>query len=82
MRRSRSFKSRHPKRPVIPLIIAGKPDDPELECFPPALKFKVDAKGRIGKKRLELLAADAREQGDGKAARARQGRGRAARCHL
>ncbi len=60
------FKSRHPKRPVIPLIIAGKPDDPELECFPPALKFKVDAKGRIGKKRLELLAADAREQGDGK----------------
>ena len=60
------FKSRHPKRPVIPLIVAGKPDDPELECFPPALKFKVDAKGRIGKKRLELLAADAREQGDGK----------------
>jgi hypothetical protein len=54
------FKSRHPQRPVIPLIVAGKPDDPELECFPPALKFKVDAKGRIGKKRIELLAADAR----------------------
>ena len=62
----RLFKSRHPKRPVIPLIVDGKPGDPERECFPPALKFKVDAKGRIGKKPLELLAADAREEGDGK----------------
>ncbi len=62
----RLFKSRHPKRPVIPLIVAGTPGDAELECFPQALKFKVDGKGRIGKKRLELLAADAREEGDGK----------------
>ena len=62
----RSFKSLHPERPVIPLIVAGKPDDPELECFPPALKFKLDAKGRITKKRIEMLAADAREEGDGK----------------
>ena len=62
----RLFKLRHPKRPVIPLIVDGKPGDPERECFPPALKFKVDAKGRIGKKPLELLAADAREEGDGK----------------
>ena len=62
----RLFKSRDPKRPVIPLIVAGTPGDAELECFPQALKFKVDGKGRIGKKRLELLAADAREEGDGK----------------
>jgi hypothetical protein len=62
----RLFKSRHPERPVVPLIVDGKPDDPERECFPPALKFKVDAKGRIGKKPLKLLAADAREKGDGK----------------
>jgi tetratricopeptide (TPR) repeat protein len=62
----RLFKQRHPKRPVIPLIIGGKPGDPTGECFPPALKFKLDAKGRIGKKPLELLAADAREEGDGK----------------
>ena len=62
----RSFKSLHPNRPVIPLIVEGKPDDPERECFPPALKFKVDAKGRITKKRIEMLAADAREEGDGK----------------
>lgn len=63
----RLFKQRHPKRSVVPLIVDGKPADPERECFPPALKFKVDAKGRIGKKPLELLAADAREEGDGKA---------------
>jgi hypothetical protein len=62
----RLFKSRHPERPVIPLIVAGKPGDAELECFPPALKFKVDAKGRVGKKPVELLAADAREEGDSK----------------
>ncbi len=63
---TRLFRSRHPKRPVIPLIVGGKPDDPALECFPPALKFKLDAKGRITKKRVEVLAADAREEGDGK----------------
>ena len=62
----RLFKSMHPSRPIVPLIVAGKPGDEEAECFPPALKFKVDAKGRVGKKRVELLAADAREQSDGK----------------
>jgi len=62
----RLFKSRHPERPVIPLIVGGKPDDPEFECFPPAMKFRVDAKGRVTKKKVELLAADAREEGDGK----------------
>ena len=51
---------------MIPLIVAGKPDDRELECFPPPLKFKLDAKGRITKKRVEVLAADAREEADGK----------------
>ena len=62
----RLFKSRHPERPVIPLIVAGKPGDPELECFAPALKFKVDTKGRVTKKPVEMLAADAREESDGK----------------
>ena len=57
----RSFKLRHPDRSVIPLIVAGKPGDSELKCFAPALKFKVDAKGRITKKRVEVLAADARD---------------------
>jgi hypothetical protein len=35
----RLYKSRHPTRPVIPLIVGGKPGDPELECFPSSLKF-------------------------------------------
>ena len=43
----RLFKSRHAERPVIPLIVAGKPGDSELECFPPALKFKLDADGQV-----------------------------------
>ena len=61
----RLFKSRHPERPVIPLIVDGKPGDPELECFPPALKFKLDADGKITDEPIEVLAADAREEGDG-----------------
>jgi tetratricopeptide (TPR) repeat protein len=62
----RLFKTRHPEQPVIPLIVRGKPGDHELECFPPALKFKIDGKGRITRKSVEVLAADAREEGDGK----------------
>jgi tetratricopeptide (TPR) repeat protein len=62
----RLFKSRHPDRPVIPLIVDGTPGDPERECFPPALKFKLDRKGQVTRRKAELLAADAREQGDGK----------------
>ncbi len=62
----RLFKVRHPKRPVIPLIVEGRPDDAERECFPDALKFKVGPKGRVSKTKVEMLAADAREEGDGK----------------
>src|SRR5512135_2947756 len=62
----RLFKSRHAERPVIPLIVAGKPGDSELECFPPALKFRLDADGQITDRSVELLAADVREEGDGK----------------
>jgi hypothetical protein len=62
----RLYKSRHPDRPVIPLIVGGKPGDPELECFPPSLRFKLGADGKITNEPLEVLAADAREEGDGK----------------
>lgn len=62
----RLFKSRYPERPVIPLIVGGNPADPELECFAPALKFKLNADGQITDEPVELLAADAREEGDGK----------------
>ena len=62
----RLFKSRHPERALIPLIVDGKPGDPKLECFVPALKFELDAAGTIADQPVELLAADAREEGDGK----------------
>ena len=51
---------------MIPLIVGGKPGDPDRECFPPALKFKLDAGGQTTGEADELLAADAQEQGDGK----------------
>ena len=62
----RLFKSRHAERPVIPLIVDGKPGNAERECFPPALKFKLDFSGRVTDEPVELLAADIREEGDGK----------------
>jgi hypothetical protein len=46
--------------------VAGKPGEPELECFPPALRFKLDADGQVTGEAYELLAADARQEGDGK----------------
>ena len=57
-----SFKSLHPERPVIPLIVDGKPGDSDRECLPPALKFKLDAGGQTTDEPAELLAADAREE--------------------
>jgi TIR domain len=44
----RLFESRHPERSTIPVIIGGKPGDPELECFPPSLRFTLDAEGVAG----------------------------------
>ena len=43
----RLFKSRHPERPVVPLIVDGKPDDQADECFAPSLKYKVTPEGEM-----------------------------------
>jgi hypothetical protein len=61
----RLFKSRHPDRPVIPLIVDGEPGDPQNECFPPALRFAVTPDGAITGAPADVLAADLREKGDG-----------------
>ena len=61
----RLFKSRHPDRPVIPLIVDGTPGDAENECFPPALRFAVAPDGAITDTPADVLAADLRETGDG-----------------
>src|SRR5688572_19079353 len=58
----RLFKSRHPDRQVIPLIVGGTPDDPQAECFAPALKFKVAPAGEITTIPDEPLGADLRDE--------------------
>jgi tetratricopeptide (TPR) repeat protein len=62
----RLFKSHHPDRPVIPVILDGTPGHPEHECFAPALRFEVAADGTVTAMPVEVLAADVREAGDGR----------------
>jgi tetratricopeptide (TPR) repeat protein len=62
---ARLFKTRHPDRPLIPLIADGIPGDPQKECFPPVLRFVVSPEGTITDRPADVLAADLREQGDG-----------------
>jgi hypothetical protein len=58
----RLFRSRHPERPVIPVILDGTfPDN-----FPPALRFEVTPEGEVTDRPLTLLGPDLREAGDGK----------------
>jgi hypothetical protein len=61
----RLFRSRHPGRLLIPLIVEGDTGDPEKECFPPALRFAVGPDGAITDTHVDVLAADLREKGDG-----------------
>lgn len=49
-------------RPVFLVIVAGEPE----KCFPPAVRFEVDASGNITDKPVEPLAADLRKSSDGK----------------
>jgi len=57
---------------ILSLIVDGEPnaaDKPEgeaAECFPPALRFRLDAAGNPGEERSEPIAADARPGKDGK----------------
>lgn len=50
---------------IFPIIVDGEPGDPERECFPPALLFKVGPDGAVTDEKEEPLAADARSVGDG-----------------
>ena len=56
---------------VLCLVVDGEPNaDPnlgELECFPPAVRFKVDSAGGLTSESTEPIAADARTGKDGKA---------------
>jgi len=62
----RLFKAMGRSDRVIPVIVAGEPNDPDRECFPQALRFKVDSDGAVSNKREEPIAADARPHADGR----------------
>ena len=53
---------------ILPLIVDGEPHAaaPEPECFPPALRFAVDAAGRLTDQPAEPISADLRPEADGK----------------
>jgi eukaryotic-like serine/threonine-protein kinase len=53
---------------ILPLIVDGEPHavTSQLECFPRALSFQVDADGRLTDQPAEPIAADLRTEADGK----------------
>jgi tetratricopeptide (TPR) repeat protein len=58
----RLFRSRHPDRPVIPVIVEGT----WPENFPPALRNELATDGTITDRPITILGPDVRESGDGK----------------
>ncbi len=60
------FNRLHGPGRTFAIIVAGEPGDGDRECFPPALRFRLDANGDPTSEPAEPLAADAREEGDGK----------------
>lgn len=68
----RSFKAIHGETRVLVAIAGGEPYATTMagraaeECFPPAVRFRLDSAGRVGDDPAEPLAADLRPHGDGK----------------
>ncbi|MBI5771423.1 MAG: toll/interleukin-1 receptor domain-containing protein [Verrucomicrobia bacterium] len=63
-----SFKRLDRADRVFAFIVEGEPNasEPAQECFPPALRFALAPDGRLSPRPVELIAADAREHGDGR----------------
>jgi tetratricopeptide (TPR) repeat protein len=67
-----TFKRIRPDGCLLAAIAAGEPFASDIpgreaqECFPPALRQKYDRRGRPTGKRAEPLAADLRDEGDGR----------------
>ncbi len=67
-----AFKRARPDGCVIAAIVGGEPFASDLpgregeECFPPALRHRYDRRGRPTTRRAEPLAADLREDRDGR----------------
>ena len=62
----RQFKALGRADRVFPIIVGGVPGDPEQDCFPDPLRRRVAADGSLTDQIDEPLAADAREDGDGR----------------
>lgn len=61
------FKQVHGEGRVLVLIVDGSPGSgDETECFPLAVRRRVDSKGQISDEPVEPIAADLRPDGDGK----------------
>ncbi len=67
-----SFKRTRPEGCVLAAVASGEPFASDIaghedeECFPPALRYKFDRRGHQTNKRAEPLAADFREEAEGK----------------
>ncbi len=58
------FRSRHPERPVAPLVTRVGEDGRDAS-FPLALRFAITASGELAAQPMEVVAADLREAADG-----------------
>lgn len=71
----KTFKNLGREDRILALIVEGEPNASDgkpgvsvaEECFPEALRFRLNASGEISAERTEPIAADAREGKDGKA---------------
>ena len=69
-----AFKKLHGERRILAAIVGGEPWASAIagreaeECFPPALREKIDRKGQSTGKRAEPIAADMRTVGGGREA--------------
>ena len=62
----RVFKQLGRAHRIIPVIISGEPGSGDNDCFPPSVIHEVDEAGELTEIPVEPVAADAREEGDGK----------------
>lgn len=62
----RQFKALGRGDRIIPVILSGEPGDAARECFPAAVRQRLDERGQPTGETEEPLAADAREIGDGR----------------
>jgi tetratricopeptide (TPR) repeat protein len=65
------FKRMHGEGRTLALIVDGEPNadgpgGPDLECFPPSLRFRVGADGALSDTPAEVIAADIRPDRDGR----------------